>query len=258
MLLNRVDSVLFQLLRVNQLRGFFFNQQLHRVFDFQLTRFLLLPAQVLEHGLQLAGHLFHARRRHNFHAHWRGSEIDLNLFIVQLAFAQFFTECLTRSRRFRLLFSLSPVVFCRWDQHVENTLFGHLFGAIAVFLNRLDAHHLNRRIGQIADDGVHFFTHIAHFGELSGFNFDERRVSQFGQTTGDFGFTHTGRADHQNIFWRHFVAKLFVELHATPAVTQCDSHGALGIVLADNVFVQFADNFAWGHFRHGRSLRFRR
>ena len=67
---------------------------------------------------------------------------------------------------------------------------------------------------------VHFFTYIAHFGELSGFNFDERRVSQFRQTASNFGFTNTGWADHQNVFWRHFMAQLFVELHAAPAVTR--------------------------------------
>ena len=106
-----------------QFRRFFFNQQLHGVFDFQLTRFLLLAAQVLEHGLQLAGHLFHSRRRHNFNAHRCGCEIDLNFFIVELAFTQFFAECLTSSGRFLLLFGLSPVVFSRWDQHVENTFF---------------------------------------------------------------------------------------------------------------------------------------
>lgn len=59
-LLNGVDSVLLQFFRVYQLRRFFFNQQLHGFFDFQLTRFLFLAARVLEHGLQLAGHLFHA------------------------------------------------------------------------------------------------------------------------------------------------------------------------------------------------------
>ncbi len=61
-LFNGVDGVLLQLFRVHQFGRFFFNQQLHRVFDFQFTRLLLLPAQVLEHGLQLAGHLFHAWR----------------------------------------------------------------------------------------------------------------------------------------------------------------------------------------------------
>lgn len=38
-LLNGVDSFLFQLFRVHQFGRFFFNQQFHRVFDFQLTRF---------------------------------------------------------------------------------------------------------------------------------------------------------------------------------------------------------------------------
>ena len=88
-LLNSVDSVLLQLFRVHQFRRFFFNQQLHGVFDFQLTRFLLLTAQVLEHGLQLAGHLFHAWRSHNFNAHRCCGKIDLNFFVIKLAFTQF-------------------------------------------------------------------------------------------------------------------------------------------------------------------------
>ena len=46
------------------------------------------------------------------------------------------------------------------------------------------------------------------------------------------------------------MAQLFVELHAAPAVAQCNSHGALGAVLADDKAVQFADDFAWSHLRH--------
>ncbi|VFS36651.1 Uncharacterised protein [Enterobacter cancerogenus] len=46
-----------------------------------------------------------------FNAHWRSGEIDLNLFVVQLAFAQLLTERLTRRRRLSLLFRLAPVVF---------------------------------------------------------------------------------------------------------------------------------------------------
>lgn len=103
-------------------------------------------------------------------------------------------------RRLLMLFRLAPVILGRRDQHVENALFGQLFGTGAVFLDRLHAHHFDGGIGQIADDGIHFFAHIAHFGELGGFNLDERRVGQLRQTTGDFGFTDAGRADHQNVF----------------------------------------------------------
>ena len=178
-LLYSVDGFLLQLFRIDQFGRFFFNQQLHRVFDFQLTRFLLLAAEDLEHGLQLAGHLFHARRGHDFNAHRRRSEIDFNLFIVQLAFTQFFTERLARCRRFLRRLSLAPVVLRRWDQHVKHALFRQLFRAVTVLIDGLHANHFDRRIGQIADDGVHFFTDIAHFGELRRFNFDKRRVSQF-------------------------------------------------------------------------------
>ncbi|CRF61191.1 Uncharacterised protein [Salmonella enterica subsp. enterica serovar Typhi] len=163
---------------------------------------------------------------------------------------------MTGGRRLLLLFGLAPVIFCGWDQYVENTLFRQLFRTIAVFLDSLYANHFHSGIGQIADDRVHFFPDIAHFGEFGGFDFNERRVGEFCQTTGDFGFTDAGRANHQNIFRRYFVAQLFIKLHTTPAVTQCNRHGTLCVILADNVFVQFADNFAWGHFRHERSLRF--
>ena len=155
-----------------------------------------------------------------------------------------------------LLFGLSPVVFSRWDQHVENTFFCQFFSAITVFLDSLDAYHFHGGIGQIANNRIHFLTDVAHFGEFGRFNFDERRIRQLSQTTGDFSFTDTGRADHQDIFRGHFMAQLFVELHATPAVTQSNRHRTLGVVLADDVLIQFADDFAWGHFRHGRSLRF--
>ncbi len=257
MLLNGVDGVLLQLFRVHQLGRFLFDQQLHGVFDLQLARLLLLAAQVLEHRLQLAGHLFHAWRCHDLYAHRRSGEVDLYLFVIQLAFTQLFAKRLAGGRGLLGLFSLAPVIFRRWDQHVENALFRHLFRTVAVFLDRLHTHHFHGGIGQIADNRVNFFTDIAHFGEFSRFYFDEGRIGQLRQTTGDFGFTDAGWTDHQNVFRRHFVAQLFVELHTTPAVTQGNSNRALGIVLTDNVFVQFADNFAWGHFRHGRSLRFR-
>nr|VUD31008.1 Uncharacterised protein [Raoultella sp. NCTC 9187] len=41
------------------------------------------------------------------------------------------------------------------------------------------------------------------------------------------------------------MAQLFAKLHAAPAVTQGDSDRTLSGVLTNNMFVQFADNFAW-------------
>ena len=40
---------------------------------------------------------------------------------------------------------------------------------------------------------------VAHLGELGGFNLDEGCIGQLRQATGDFSFTHAGRADHQDV-----------------------------------------------------------
>jgi hypothetical protein len=50
-------------------------------------------------------------------------------------------------------------------------------------------------------------------------NFDERCIRQFARRR-DFGFADAGRADHQNVFRRDFMAQRFLYLLTTPAVTQ--------------------------------------
>src|SRR3546814_1312259 len=47
------------------------------------------------------------------------------------------------------------------------------------------------------------------------------------------------------------VAHLRRQLHAPPAAAQGHRHGALGVVLADDVAVEFVDDFAGGQFGHG-------
>ena len=111
----------------------------------------------------------------------------------------------------------------------------------------LFAQQLDRRVGQVTNDRFDIATDVADFGELGRFDFDERRVGEFGQATGDLGFTDTGRADHQDVLWRYFNAQLFGQLHPAPAVTQRDGDGALGIVLADDVAIEFVDDFTGSH-----------
>src|SRR6185437_9871523 len=60
-----------------------------------------------------------------------------------------------------------------------------------------------------------------------------------------------GGADHQDVLRRDLVAHLRRELHAPPAAAQRHRHGALGVVLADDVAVEFVDDFARGEFGHG-------
>jgi hypothetical protein len=124
------------------------------------------------------------------------------------------------------------------------------------------AQHLERGIGQVADDRLDVTADVADFGELGGFDLDERRVGQLGQAAGDFGLADTGRADHQDVLRGDFGAQLGRQLHAPPAVAQGNGDGALGVVLADDVAVEFVDDLAgvmdminWvlGRYQRGKS-----
>ena len=60
---------------------------------------------------------------------------------------------------------------------------------------------------------------------------------------------HARRTYHQNIFRCDLVTQRLVRnLGTSPSVTQRYRHGTLGVVLADNVLIQFLDDFAWRHF----------
>ena len=67
------------------------------------------------------------------------------------------------------------------------------------------------------------------------------------QAAGDFGLADTGGPDHQDVLGGDFNPQAFIDLHAAPAVAQRDRDSALGVRLADDVPIQFLDDFAGGH-----------
>ena len=193
----------------------------------------------------MVGHFFHAWGRGDIDANGI-SHFDFDLFVVQLAFTQALAEqlasvCVLRGSGF---FAKGAR---RWQQGVEDALFGRVFGTVANFDDFLFAQQFDGSVCQIANDRLYVAAHIAHFRELGGFYLDERCIGEFSQATCNFGFTDTGRADHQDVLGRHFNAQLFRELHAAPAVTQRNGDGAFGIVLADDMAIEFVDDFAGGH-----------
>ncbi len=259
-LVDEDDAVLFhrfqraglELFLVDQARGFLVAHQLERVLDLQLAGFLLALAHVGEEVLQLAGHLFHAGRGHDLDAGGAFGNLDVDFLVVQLAFAQALAEQLAGvgiAARRRVFVETRA---CRRQQGVEDALFGGIFGAVLHLLHFLLAQHLQRSVGQVANDGLDIATDITDFGELGRFHLDEGRVGQLGQAAGDFGLADTGRADHQDVLRGDFLAQLGGQLHAPPAVAQGDGHGALGVVLADDVAVEFVDDLAGrhGHVRY--------
>ncbi len=255
-LIDEHDAVLFdrfqrlglELFFIDQATGFFVAHHFQRFANLQLARLAFALAHIGEQALQLVGHFFHARGGGDFDAHGIG-HLDFDFLVVQLAFAQALAEQLAGIGIGTGLsgFLAEAAGPCRWQQGVEDALFGGILGAVAHTDDFLLTQHLQSSVGQVADDGFHIAAHIAHFSELGGFDLEERGIGQLGQAPGDLGLAHAGGADHQDVLGRHFGAQLGRELHTAPAVAQGDGHGALGVVLADDVTVELVDDLAGGH-----------
>jgi len=84
---------------------------------------------------------------------------------------------------------------------------------------------------------------VADLGELGRLDLDERCVGQLGQAASDLGLAHAGRSDHQDVLGRDFLAQRVSHLLAAPTVAQRHGDGLLGLVLADDVLVEFGDDF---------------
>ena len=127
-------------------------------------------------------------------------------------------------------------------QRVEQALhrrlargFAHGF-ATAVFLQP------DRLFHQIARDLFDVAADIADFGELGRFHLREGRFGQPREAAADLGLAATGRADHQDVLGRHLVAQVRPQPLPAPAIAQRHGNRALGILLADDVFVESGDN----------------
>ena len=134
------------------------------------------------------------------------------------------------------------------QQRVEHALFGRIRGALAHLGDLLVARHLHGDFGQVLDDGIDVAADVADLGELGGLHFHERRVREPREAARDLGLAAAGGADHEDVLGRDFLAQRILDLHAAPAIAQRDGDRALGGALADDVLVEFGDDFARGHF----------
>src|SRR5690606_6387006 len=144
----------------------------------------------------------------DFHRTQTRGDLDLDLFTVELAFAQLLAEYLS---------SIAVFAFANaGEQRVEYLIFRSVRGLAGHFFVFLFAQQFHRHEHEVANDGVDVSAHIAHFGELGGLYLDERRAGQLGETTCGFGFTNARWSDHENVLGRDFVAQRFRQLHAAP------------------------------------------
>ncbi len=201
-------------------------------------------------------HLLHAGRRHDLDADVdRG--LDLDLAIVERAFAQLLAQFLARvavgrARRLRRLAAEPKRLLPARQQRVEDAVLGAILGLRAHLRLGLLARHLDRDVGEVAHDLLDILADVTDLGELRRLDLDERRVRQMREPARDLGLADAGRTDHQDVLRRDLLAQRRIELHAPPAVAQRDRDRALGRILADDVAVEFVDDFAGGEFGHGK------
>ncbi len=107
------------------------------------------------------------------------------------------------------------------------------------------AHEADADLDEVADDLLHVAADIADLGELRRLDLDEGRAGELRQAAGDLGLADAGRADHEDVLGQNLLAHLAFQLLAAPAVAQRNGDGALRVVLADDVAVEFGNDLAW-------------
>ncbi len=179
---------------------------------------------------------------HHLHGVGIVGQIKLDLFVIQNTVAQFFAEHFA---------GLIAGIFT--GQRVNHAFFGCAVCFGFHVLAQLFTHHQDGTVHQVTHNLFDVTANVAHFGKLGCLDFQERGVRQFGQSAAYFGFTDTGRPDHQDVLGVNLVTQIIRQLPATPAVTQGHSHGAFGVVLADDVAIQFGYDFTGGKVSHAAS-----
>ena len=202
-----------------------------------------LAEQAGEHIFEIDVHLLHAVGGES-RSRAALPDFDFDMRVVELAgaklFAQLFARLLEASRS--LSFS------CGGIEQIEQSLFGVALGALGDFFETLFAHHVDRYVDEVANHGFDVAADVADFGELAGFDFEERRTGQLRESACDFRFADAGRPNHEDVLGHHVFGHFGLELLAANAVAQGNCDGTFGVSLPDYVLVEFEYDFAGSEF----------
>ncbi len=236
-LLHHVDRLAHDLLFVDQLVAFFVEQYFVGIRYRHAARLGAAAEGFSQHVVQVdhthlgAGSAGNIEGRQTHRSRVRHFEFDF--LVVEFAVAQLLFEGVARC--FARIFT---------DQGVDDPFFGHDFSLCQDVLAVLFADHVDGGLDEIADDLFHVAADVADLGKFCRLDLDERRLIEFREPAGNLCLADAGRADHQNILRQDFLAQLFRQLLAAPAVAQRHRDGAFGILLTDDVTVELGDDFA--------------
>ncbi len=196
------------------------------------------PNRPPQHVLEVDVHLLDAGGGGDFEGRPALLDVDFHHAVVELAGAQALAQ----------LFAGAVGAFgglgLRRHQQIEQAFFGVALGALADFVEALLAHHVDGDLHQIADHGFDVAADVADLGELAGFDLEERRIGELGEPARQLRLADAGGPDHEDVLGHHLLGHLRLQFLAADAVAQGDGDGALGVGLADDVFVELADDLA--------------
>jgi len=101
-------------------------------------------------------------------------------------------------------------------------------------------------LGQVAHHAFHVAAHVADFGKLAGLDFHEGRVGQDGEAARNLGFADARGPNHEDIVGHNLLLHVGRGVQTAPAVAQRNGHVALGLVLANDVLIEFGHNLGRG------------
>ncbi len=165
---------------------------------------------------------------------------DLDFLVIKFAVAQFLAETVAGGRARRLS-----------DQRLKHSFLSVQVRARLDILPHLLAHQTDRNLHKVTDNLLDIAADIAHLGELCRFHLDKGSASEFREAARNLGLADTCRADHQDVFRHHLFAHLAFKLLTPPAIAQGNCHCALGVLLTDDVAVEFGNDFAGRERGHG-------
>ena len=197
--------------------------------------------------LDLRSQIFHAGRRQDFHLRLRRHVFDFYLLVVELAFAQPLAEFLPCRIVAVLLIRLKTDFPRRRQQGIEDAFLRHVRCAVPHLARFLLAGLFDGGFHQVAHDGIHVLANVADFREFRRLDLDERGLGETRKPPRNLRLAHAGGPDHENVLRRDFLAQRFRYLLAPPAIAQGDGNRFLGVVLPDDMFVEFVDDFLRGH-----------
>ena len=226
------------LVHVDQLLLLFLDEVIDRLADPHLALAAAAAEQAGQHVADVDVHLLHAGAAGDLKDGPLLLDVDLDQAVVELAgpqpLAQLLAGALDRVGGLRL----------RRHEQFQQPFLGAFLGAVADLFQPLRADHLDGDVHQVADHRLDVAPDVADLGELAGLDLEEGRVGQPGQPPRDLGLAHAGGADHENVLRHHLLGHLRLQPLAADAVAQRDGDGPLGVVLADDVLVQLADDLA--------------